>query len=1103
LLDKSINVDCLRIGLTDHIASGNEYDIKDKTYRPLFLAPPWTEGTHESYWTLNAIDSIAVFDKTLFVGKARSGKSTTLKILTLALTEKYFNRNTKNMSKRLVSNFLDADETYIPVYIDMRDMRQWLKNYPTIKNKMQTYFEFLISKGKHNEKQCLDCWGRVRDENEEDIPFLEVLIGKKILFIFDNYFDGIESSGPLWNGKDACEGGIYNFTEVFTDAKFVISKRADEGVDKGTEWFSDFTKIYMKVFDENSVFDFIVNKRMKYTSSNEKLAGQSAQILRRELNKLGFSMGSFDSPRFLTKLMEYANDRYEKTGNFFVPNKDRTEFTKTIIIRHCLYAIIADIAKDSDNNHSVMGKIEPIISDDILWDVCVFDNQKRSQQSRNSFQWFKALLCKIANRMMTNSLSRTDGKTTISSKEIEALIEDMNINRSQQQKKEKIISLLSGKNGLLVRVLGNQTFNTNDDVYEFENKLFFRYLVAKNILTNERLLESLFSIVFNNRLEVAVDDKNIDYLETVICLLLLRKQQVVIKDINPYALLIWTLLSEIINPESSICDNKKFGIAHRVWLACRVLLSEDYEIISQNESEESVVKVLRFEVQDKLRSAIKEQLMVSVQKSPLSVEQRVDIGNVLGKLGDDRKGVGVDKDGLPDIDWVEVAGGEFTFGLSEEKGKKLINELKKWESAKPGYCNSVLGLDGVNCLSIESFSREIPARKVSLKPFRISKHLITNMQFNSFVNAIDGMYSYISWKYWYGWSTASENYHNTIMSDNKKREEMIAFRERECTERPNHPAISISWFDAIAFCKWLSMKTGKKMRLATEAEWECAAGKNETLFVWGDEIDKDRCNNGLHGFNQVCPVGTFAHDIDAVSACEEMNGNVWEWTQSFYGNTHSESDEVQDSIIDIDDNEEIFHSALIAVKGGSFLNKMQSMRNTYRGRDAAGDNFTRHGCRIVEISEEQDFVKVKRPKSAAYSHILDASGNRVWYLIGYANNKINKGDKIKLYSEACFCCDSNEQGLNSSEIDISTANLNIENNLKINDDSVFDAIITVGDGTVVHKDISDMVINFPNATTFWPKQKVEDMFCDDWWCSSGSIRKRQMVQFRIYIKEII
>ncbi len=54
---------------------------------------------------------------------------------------------------------------------------------------------------------------------------------------------------------------------------------------------------------------------------------------------------------------------------------------------------------------------------------------------------------------------------------------------------------------------------------------------------------------------------------------------------------------------------------------------------------------------------------------------------------------------------------------------------------------------------------------------------------------------------------------------------------------PQQPVVAVSWFDAVAYCAWLSSMTGSQYRLPTEAEWERAArgGAEQMLFPWGND----------------------------------------------------------------------------------------------------------------------------------------------------------------------------------------------------------------------------------------------------------------------------
>jgi len=131
---------------------------------------------------------------------------------------------------------------------------------------------------------------------------------------------------------------------------------------------------------------------------------------------------------------------------------------------------------------------------------------------------------------------------------------------------------------------------------------------------------------------------------------------------------------------------------------------------------------------------------------------------------------------------------------------------------------------------------------------------------------------------------------------------------------PDQPVVRVSWEEALAFCDWLSHKTGMTFTLPTEAQWEyaCRAGAS-TEFYFGDEdsdfsayanlsdetmeqfasnpylvfapFEKpnrydawiprdDRYNDGVL---LTAKVGTF---LPNAWGLHDMHGNVWEWTMS-------------------------------------------------------------------------------------------------------------------------------------------------------------------------------------------------------------------------------
>jgi sulfatase modifying factor 1 len=98
---------------------------------------------------------------------------------------------------------------------------------------------------------------------------------------------------------------------------------------------------------------------------------------------------------------------------------------------------------------------------------------------------------------------------------------------------------------------------------------------------------------------------------------------------------------------------------------------------------------------------------------------------------------------------------------------------------------------------------------------------------------------------------------------------------------PAQPVVGVSWFDAVAYCDWLSRESGGGFRLPTEAEWECAArgGLEQCLYPWGNQPICERAGYQTRWARGPEPVGASApNGFGLYDICE----NVHEWCADWY-----------------------------------------------------------------------------------------------------------------------------------------------------------------------------------------------------------------------------
>jgi len=165
----------------------------------------------------------------------------------------------------------------------------------------------------------------------------------------------------------------------------------------------------------------------------------------------------------------------------------------------------------------------------------------------------------------------------------------------------------------------------------------------------------------------------------------------------------------------------------------------------------------------------------------------------------------------------------------------------------------------------------------------------------------------------------------------------------EPAEQENRPVIRVSWKEAMAFCDWLSMKTGKRFSLPTEAQWEyaCRAGTATPLSYGDASVDfgklanlADEAVTGLLRGDSPkwIPCASKVNDGAVVTesvgkwapnpwGLYDMHGNAAEWTLSTYKPyPYDAADGRNDAKAD----------GLKVVRGGSFYDRPAWARSALR-----------------------------------------------------------------------------------------------------------------------------------------------------------------------------
>ena len=155
---------------------------------------------------------------------------------------------------------------------------------------------------------------------------------------------------------------------------------------------------------------------------------------------------------------------------------------------------------------------------------------------------------------------------------------------------------------------------------------------------------------------------------------------------------------------------------------------------------------------------------------------------------------------------------------------------------------------------------------------------------------------------------------------------------------PNQPVVGVNWFDAIAYCEWLSERNRKTYRLPREAEWEkaCRGGTDDRPYAWGHEAPES-----LEYFRGewLAPRPVASSPANAYGLFN-MGDNVHEWCADWYAPDYYKISPTRNPMGPESGTRRVS-------KGGSWRHKVKASRAAQRSSLPPAYRYTDYGFRLA------------------------------------------------------------------------------------------------------------------------------------------------------------
>ncbi|MCQ3980371.1 MAG: hypothetical protein DPW09_43720 [Anaerolineae bacterium] len=298
----------------------------------------------------------------------------------------------------------------------------------------------------------------------------------------------------------------------------------------------------------------------------------------------------------------------------------------------------------------------------------------------------------------------------------------------------------------------------------------------------------------------------------------------------------------------------------------------------------------RAKVDKVTRQAIIQSLISNLSNPEVALRVRIAAGEVLGYLGDPRLG-----------EMVTIPAGKFLMGEDDSR-----------------------------------HNEEKPQHELFLPDYQIGKYPLTNAEYKRFIEA--GGYKNNRWWTEAGWKEVGQQ------------QDEPGYWQGDRFNKPNQPVGRVSWYECVAYCRWLNTETGQLYRLPTEAEWEKAArGVDGWRYPWGNQFEAGRlnCREGEQVVQVTTPVGIYPMGVSPFGVFDCV-GNVWEWcaTKADYEFKPYPYDTVEDE----GSADYVNGTYRRALRGDSWDYYVDNLRCTFRACSDSNIRYVNFGFRLVVSS---------------------------------------------------------------------------------------------------------------------------------------------------------